>query len=59
MDKDITKEYENIEVLFRNGEIIKSLKKQCNLIAKNNCSTDILIDYRKNYMQLILLEIMG
>ena len=45
MDKDITKEYENIEVLFRNGEIIKSLKKQCNLIAKNNCSTDILIDY--------------
>lgn len=47
MDRDIIKEYENIDILFRNGEIIKSLKKQCNLIIKNNCSTDILIDYRK------------
>lgn len=47
MDRDIMKEYEKIDILFKNGEIIKSLKKQCNLIIKNNCSTDILIDYRK------------
>lgn len=47
MDKDIIEEYRKIDILFKNGEIIKSLKKQCNLIIKNNCSTDVLIDYRK------------
>ena len=31
MDRDIMKEYEKIDILFKNGEIIKSLKKQCNL----------------------------
>lgn len=26
MDRDIMKEYEKIDILFKNGEIIKSLK---------------------------------
>lgn len=54
MDRNIIKEYENIDKLFKNGEIIKSLKKQCNLIIKNNCSTDILIDYRKKLYAIFI-----
>lgn len=44
---DINDEFKTIDELYKSGEIIKSLKKQCNLIIKNNCPTNILIDYRK------------
>ena len=40
-------EYRKIDLLFKNGEPIKSLKMLCNLIVKKNCSNNILINYRK------------
>lgn len=47
MINDLDKGYREIDLLFQNGEYIKSLKKHCNLIIKKKCSNNILIDYRK------------
>lgn len=47
MMDDIDAEYREIDLLFQQGEHIKSLKKHCNLIIKKKCPNHILIDYRK------------
>lgn len=47
MTNDINDEFNAIDLLYQSGERIKSLKKQCNLIIKKKCPSDILIDYRK------------
>lgn len=40
-------EFKVINELYASGDVIKSLKKQCNLINNNVCEADILLDFRK------------
>ncbi len=48
------KEFEEINELYNNGECIRSLKKQCNLINKEHCSNEILLDYRKKLYSVFI-----
>ena len=51
--------YKTISALYEKGEYIKSLKKQCNLIAKEECEKEILIDYRKKLYSIYISGING
>ena len=55
MTNDIDNEYKEIDSLFQNGERIKSLKQHCNLIIKQKCPNDILIDYRKKLYSTFII----
>ena len=47
-------EFNAINDLYVSGDVIKSLKKQCNLINNDVCEADILLDFRKKLYSIFI-----